>query len=59
MVVNILHHSNHKYSCHYKIIKYVDFELIIYTINLDAVLFFKVFNEFNLIICFLLNILLV
>ena len=45
------------YSNHYMIIKYVDFEPIIYVINLDTALFSKVFSDFNSI--FLLNIFIV
>ena len=57
MIVNMLQNRNHKYYSHYKIIKYLGFELIIYVINLDIASFSKVFNEFNFM--FLLNILLV
>ena len=42
---------------HYKIIKYIGFEVIIYSINLDVALSSKVFNEFDYM--FLLNVLLV
>ena len=44
------------YSNRYKIIKYVDFELIIYAINLDVRSSSKLFNEFDFM--FLSNILL-
>ena len=35
------------YYNHYMIIKFIDFDKIIYIINLDVVLFFKVFNKFE------------
>ena len=50
MVIIMLYNWNHKYYSYYKIIKYVDFELIIYAINLDVIIAtpsFKVFNEFD------------
>ena len=50
MVVNVLH------SSHYRIINYVDFESIIYTINLNVMSFSKIYSEFDFI--FLSNILL-
>ena len=39
--------ENPRYSSHYRIIKYVDFVPIIYVINLDVALLYKVFSEFN------------
>ena len=45
------------YYSHYKIIKYVGIEPIIYAINMDVVSFFKVFSECDSM--FLLNVLLV
>ena len=45
------------YYSHYKIIKYVGFESIIYIINLDVTSSSKVFNEIDYM--FLSNILLV
>ena len=53
MVINILQNWNHKYYSHssyYKIIKYVNFEPIIYAINLGASSSSK---------CFLSNVLLI
>ena len=57
MVVNMLQNWNYRYSSHYRIIKYVAFEPIIYVINLDVTSSSKVFSEFDSI--FLSNILLV
>ena len=45
------------YSIHNKIIKCICFKLIYSVINVDVILFFRVFNEFDFI--FLLNILLI
>ena len=36
MFVNMLQNWNDMYSSYYRIIKYVDFEAIIYSINLDV-----------------------
>ena len=36
MIVNMLQNWNHLYYNHYRIIKYIDFEPIIYAINLDV-----------------------
>ena len=57
MVANMLKNLNYRYFSHYKIIKYVGFESIIYAINMDAALFYKVFNEFDSM--FLWNVLLI
>ena len=57
IVFNMLQNWNHRYSSHYRIIKYVGFEPIIYVINLDAMSFSKVFIEFDSM--FLSNVLLV
>ena len=57
MVVGMLQNWNHRYPTHYRIIKYVGFEPIIYAINLDIASSFKVFSEFDSI--FLSNVLLV
>ena len=57
MVFGMLQIWNNRYSSHYRIIKYLGFEPIIYVINLNIALFSKVLNEFNSI--FLLNVLLV
>ena len=35
------------YFSHYKIIKYVGFESIMYAINMDVALFYNVFKEFD------------
>ena len=43
------------YSSHYRILKYISFESIVYIINLDVISSSKVFNEFDFI--FLLNVL--
>ena len=43
----MLYNLNYRYFSNYKIIKYVGFELIIYAINIDAALFYNVFNEFD------------
>ena len=53
----MLHNWSHRYSNHYRIIKCADFKSIRYVINMDAVSFFKVFNEFDYV--FLSNVLLV
>ena len=47
IVANMLQNWNHRYSNQYKIIKCVGFELIHYTINLDAASSSKVFSEFD------------
>ena len=55
MVVNMLQNWSHRYSSHKSnikcvglIIKCIDFESIHYTINLDVVLLFMVFSDFDL-----------
>ena len=45
------------YSVHFLIIKYVNLELILFVINLDAMLFFKVFNTFYFIFVFTITLL--
>ena len=50
MVVNTLQNSNHRYSSHYMIIKYVVLEPILYAINLDVTTSAKVLKNLN--ICF-------
>ena len=57
MVVGMLQNWNHRYSSHYRIIKYVGFRPIIYAINPDVALSSKVFSEFDSV--FLSNVLLV
>ena len=57
MIVNMLKNWNHKYSILYRIIKYVGFESIIYTINLATTSSSKFFNKFKYM--FLSNVLLV
>ena len=58
MTFNILLNYSHMYYSYYSIIKYANFYSIHYDINLDVVLFSKVFSELdyvflsNLIICF-------
>ena len=47
MVVSMPWNWNYMYSSHYKIIKYVGFEPIIYAINLDVESSSKVFSEFD------------
>ena len=47
MVINMLQDWNHMYSSHYRIIKYVSFEPIIYAINLNIASSSKVFSEFD------------
>ena len=56
IVVNMLYNWSHLYSSHYMIIKYIGFKSIHYTINLNIMLFFEVFNKFYSV--FLLNVLL-
>ena len=50
LFVNILYIWNLRYFRNFLIIKYIDFELIIFTINLDVMLFFKVFIIFYFVI---------
>ena len=57
MLFNILQNLSHMYLSHHKIIKCVDFELIHCVINLNAILFSRVFSEFDFV--FLSNILIV
>ena len=57
VVVNMLQNFNHRYSSHYKIIKYVGFLSIIYAINLNVASSSKVFNEFDSM--FLSNVLII
>ena len=47
MVVNILQNLSHKYFSYYSIIKYISFESIYYVFNLNAILFFMIFSEFD------------
>ena len=56
IVVNMLQNLSHMYSSHYMIIKCVGFKSIHYTINLNIMLSFEVFNKFYSV--FLLNVLL-
>ena len=44
MVINI--NLSHRYSSHYSITKFIDFESVYYVINMDVVSSFIVFNEF-------------
>ena len=44
MIVNMLYNLSHIYSSHYRIIKYIDFKLIHYAINLDVTSSFKGFS---------------
>ena len=57
MVVNMLHNFSHLYHNHYRILKYVGFELIHYVINSDVVSSFMIFSEFDYLL--LSNVLLV
>ena len=52
--INMLNNLNHRYSNHYKTIKYLGFKLIIYVIDLSVSSSSKVFNEFDYM--FLLNV---
>ena len=46
MIVNIIQNWNHRHSIHYRIIKYIGFKPIVYTIvwMMNDVLFSKVSN---------------
>ena len=57
IVINMFKNWNHRYYSQYRIIKYVGFESILYNINLNVTLFFKVFTKFDYM--FLSNILLI
>ena len=57
MVVNMLHNFSHLYHSHYRILKYVGFELIHYVINSYVVSSFMIFSEFDYLL--LSNVLLV
>ena len=37
----------HRYFPHYRIIKFIDFEIIHYTVNLDITSYSKDFSQFN------------
>ena len=47
MVVNMLYNWNRRYSSHYRIIKYISSQTILYAINLDNTSYSKVFSEFD------------
>ena len=46
-VVNMMKNWNHRYYSHYRIIKYVGFEPILYAINVNAKSSSNVFSEFD------------
>ena len=47
MVINMLKNRSHRYSSHYRVIKYIGFEPIHCATNLDAISSFEVFSEFD------------